>query len=68
MRVLFPFDNTYARLPERFFASVAPTPVRAPRLIRVNGLLASQLGVDADWLALRADLPGVVPDISLAQR
>jgi uncharacterized protein YdiU (UPF0061 family) len=47
----FPFDNTYARLPERFFAPVAPTPVRAPRLIRVNGPLATQLGLDPDWLA-----------------
>ena len=24
---LFPFDNSYARLPERFFAQVMPTPV-----------------------------------------
>ncbi|MDQ3605300.1 MAG: YdiU family protein [Gemmatimonadota bacterium] len=47
----FPFDNTYARLPERFFAPVAPTRVRAPRLIRVNGPLATQLGLDPDWLA-----------------
>ncbi|MDP9314214.1 MAG: YdiU family protein, partial [Chloroflexota bacterium] len=47
----FPFDNTYARLPERFFARVAPTPVRAPRLIRVNAPLATQLGLDPDWLA-----------------
>ncbi|MDP9347870.1 MAG: YdiU family protein [Gemmatimonadota bacterium] len=51
MMVGFPFDNTYARLPERFFARVAPTPVRAPRLIRVNGPLAVQLGLDPDWLA-----------------
>ena len=46
----FPFDNTYARLPRRFFAPIAPTPVRAPRLIRVNGPLATQLGLDPDWL------------------
>jgi len=26
-RSLFPFDNTYARLPERFFARLPPTPV-----------------------------------------
>jgi uncharacterized protein YdiU (UPF0061 family) len=51
MVVGFPFDNTYARLPDRFFARIAPTPVRAPRLIRVNGPLATQLGVDPDWLA-----------------
>ncbi len=34
---LFPFDNSYARMPEQFFARVAPTPVADPRLIRVNG-------------------------------
>ncbi len=51
MVVRFPFDNTYARLPERFFARIAPTRVRAPRLIRVNAPLAIQLGLDPDWLA-----------------
>lgn len=44
------FDNSYARLPERFFAAVAPTPVRAPRLIQLNAPLASQLGLEPDWL------------------
>src|SRR5437868_13137628 len=47
----FPFENTYARLPDRFYARVAPTPVRAPRLIRVNTELALDLGLDPDWLA-----------------
>jgi uncharacterized protein YdiU (UPF0061 family) len=51
MRARFPFDNTYARLPERFYARVRPTPVRAPRLIKVNEQLAAQLGLDAEWLA-----------------
>ncbi len=51
MTVPFPFDNTYARLPERFYARVSPTPVKAPRLIRVNENLAAQLGLDAEWLA-----------------
>ncbi|MDQ3755285.1 MAG: protein adenylyltransferase SelO family protein, partial [Acidobacteriota bacterium] len=50
MAVPFPFDNTYARLPERFFARVLPTSVRAPRPIRVNGPLAAQLGLDPDLL------------------
>lgn len=44
------FDNSYARLPERFYAAVAPTPVAAPRLIRLNVPLAMQLGLDPDWL------------------
>src|SRR6476661_8132440 len=47
----FPFENTYARLPDRFYARVAPTPVRAPRLIRVNTELALSLDLDPDWLA-----------------
>ncbi len=43
---MFRFDNTYARLPDRFFSRVAPTPVRAPRLIQVNRVLAEALGVE----------------------
>lgn len=44
------FDNSYARLPERFFRPLAPTPVRAPALIKVNAELAAELGLEADWL------------------
>ncbi|HVF87572.1 MAG TPA: YdiU family protein [Pyrinomonadaceae bacterium] len=51
MSIPFPFDNTYARLPERFFARLRPTPVRAARLIRVNEPLAARLGLDPDLLA-----------------
>src|SRR5918997_5025378 len=47
----FPFDNTYARLPDRFFARVAPTPVTGPRLIRLNRELTVQLRLDPDRLA-----------------
>src|SRR3982751_5529329 len=47
------FDSTYARLPERFFARLAPTPVRAPKLIRLNRGLADHLGLDPTWLASR---------------
>jgi serine/tyrosine/threonine adenylyltransferase len=49
--VTFAFDNSYARLPEHFFARVSPTPVAAPSLVRVNQELASELGLDPDWLA-----------------
>jgi uncharacterized protein YdiU (UPF0061 family) len=48
--MLFPFDNTYARLPERFFSRVAPTPVRDPHLVKLNRPLAALLGLDADRL------------------
>ncbi len=47
----FAFDNSYARLPQRFHARLAPTPVAAPKLIRVNVGLAQQLGIDPDALA-----------------
>ncbi|HLG85196.1 MAG TPA: YdiU family protein [Bradyrhizobium sp.] len=50
MTVHFPFQNTYAALPANFFARVAPTPVAAPRLIKVNRPLARHLGLDPDLL------------------
>src|SRR5271168_729788 len=40
------FSNSYARLPERFFARLVPTPVARPRLIKFNDALASDLGID----------------------
>ncbi|RWR14696.1 protein adenylyltransferase SelO [Paenirhodobacter populi] len=46
-----PFDNSYARMPDRFYARQAPTPVRAPTLIAVNRDLAERLGLDPDWLS-----------------
>lgn len=45
------FDNSYQRLPERFYSPTEPTPVAAPRLIGINGPLAAQLGIDPDWLS-----------------
>ena len=46
MTVHIPFDNSYARLPDRFYAHVEPAHVAAPRLIRVNTGLAEQLGLN----------------------
>ncbi len=51
MTVQFAFDNSYARLPERFFAQLSPTPVAGPKMIRVNTALAEQLGIDPAFLA-----------------
>lgn len=45
-----PFDNSYARLPDAFFAPVDPTPVEAPQLIAFNRALAEELGLDAEML------------------
>jgi len=45
------FDNSYARLPDRFYARQDPVPVAAPRLIALNTALADLLGLDAKALA-----------------
>ena len=45
-----PFDNSYARLPDRFYSRVMPATVKAPRHIRINAPLASQLHIDPAWL------------------
>jgi uncharacterized protein YdiU (UPF0061 family) len=43
---LFPFQNTYVALPERFYERVEPATVPAPSLIRFNEDLAGMLGLD----------------------
>jgi serine/tyrosine/threonine adenylyltransferase len=64
------FSNSYARLPEHFFARLSPRPVAKPSLIKFNESLASELGVDtrglgADELAAifagNVILPGAEP-------
>ncbi len=45
------FDNSYARLPQPFFARTDPAEVPAPTLIRLNEGLCKELGLDAEWLA-----------------
>ena len=44
------FDNSYARLPQRFYARLTPTPVRSPRLVKLNYPLAEELGLEATRL------------------
>jgi uncharacterized protein YdiU (UPF0061 family) len=48
--MLIPFDNSYARLPEAFFARIEPTSVSAPVMIRLNRDLAAELGIDVAGL------------------
>ncbi len=60
------FDNSYARLPGTMRAEVAPTPVEAPRLVKVNAALAAELGLDPQALTAEvavgnALLPGATP-------
>lgn len=45
-----PFDNSYSRLPARFYSRQIPEPVSAPSLIKVNDKLATELGIDPGWL------------------
>ncbi|WP_375263035.1 YdiU family protein [Palleronia sp.] len=64
MTLALPFDNSYARLPDRLFARQRPAPVAAPRLVALNEDLALRLGLDP--AALRSDdgvaaLAGNVP-------
>jgi uncharacterized protein YdiU (UPF0061 family) len=50
MSVQISFDNTYAALPDKFYARCEPVAVPQPQTIRVNDSLAERLGFDAKWL------------------
>ncbi|MGC1523443.1 MAG: YdiU family protein [Steroidobacteraceae bacterium] len=50
--------SSYARLPERFFARIDPTPVAAPRLLKFNDALAAALGLGG--LSLGAEALGAL--------
>ena len=43
-------ENSYAALPERFYACVAPSTAEAPQLIKLNNELAENLGLDPEEL------------------
>ncbi|MEO6006050.1 MAG: protein adenylyltransferase SelO [Opitutus sp.] len=43
-------EHTYAQLPSLFHFAIAPTPVRAPRLVLLNRPLAHSLGLSAEEL------------------
>ncbi len=45
MPLKIPFDNSYARLPARFFTRLNPTPVTSPALIHFNADLAAELQI-----------------------
>jgi uncharacterized protein YdiU (UPF0061 family) len=57
------FSNSYAALPPRFFARLDPVAVADPRLIKFNGALAAELGLECqDETALAAIFAGnIVP-------
>lgn len=47
MKPSIPFDNSYAALPDGFFARMQPRTATAPRLLAFNAPLASELGIEA---------------------
>lgn len=52
---MFEFDNSYHRLPDRMYTSMAATPVSDPDIFALNRALLSKLGAtpsDADWAAV----------------
>ena len=67
------FDNSYAQLPERFFARIEPSRVPSPALFAWNADLARELGLDAlgddacraGYFSGNVPLPGAQP-IALA--
>lgn len=60
------FDNSYARLPDGFFARQAPEPVSAPGLLALNEPLARSLGMNVALLRSDAGIAmlagNTVPD------
>ena len=56
------FDNSYARFPTMMRVDVAPTPVEAPRLIKVNVALAGELGIDPTRLTAEMATGNALPE------
>lgn len=46
--IRIPFSNTYARLPEHFFARTQPSQVPNPELIKINRPLLAELGIKVE--------------------
>ena len=53
--IKIPFDNTYIKLPEKFYSTTNPTPVDKPELFQFNSELAASLGIKGvDPISLEA--------------
>ncbi len=57
-----PFDNSYARLPDRFYVAQPPVPVASPEIIAVNTRLARELEIDPSDLKVEVLSGNRVPD------
>lgn len=51
MSLAIAFDNSYARLPPRFYERVRPEAAPSPGLLVLNTTLAAELGLDSEALA-----------------
>jgi uncharacterized protein YdiU (UPF0061 family) len=49
-------DNSYSRLPDKFFSKSNPVPVRAPQLVFLNDALTEVLGLNAQALRNNVDV------------
>ncbi|MBM7609619.1 uncharacterized protein YdiU (UPF0061 family) [Lysinibacillus composti] len=52
------FDNSYSRLPDAFFTSTNPTPVKDPNIVILNEPLAKSLGLNVEALQSQAPVFG----------
>ena len=59
------FDNSYLNLPSEFFTRIAPTVVRAPKMIVFNDELARKIGLE--FLGQDVDAPAFLAGNRLAQ-
>lgn len=74
MSLSIAFDNSYARLPSRFYERVRPEAAPSPGLLVLNRTLAEELGLDSETLASPegvaalsgADVPAGADPIALA--
>ena len=52
----FDFTNSYSKLPKNFYEEIKPTPVKNPRLIKLNNNLCDFLNLDKQFLTKKPGL------------
>lgn len=57
-----PFDNSFSKLPKRFYTAQNPTPVAAPQLIALNTSLAAEMGLNVSDLDVAMLAGNHIPD------
>ena len=58
----FNFDNSFARLPKRFYSNQLPARVSAPAIIKINNALATEIGVGEEILTADILAGNEIPD------